>query len=89
MGVTHGNGRPGKAKKYKFKAISEGWAWAERHWLSVTEDTGVGDPSKATAKKGEIFLESLYQKIGDFLYEVATTGEENCMSNSYSSLKFE
>jgi len=64
---------PGKAKKYKFKAISEGWAWAERHWLSVTEDTGVGDPSKATAKKGEIFLESLYQKIGDFLYEVATT----------------
>ncbi len=67
----------GKAKNFKFEAISEGWAWAERHWLSVTEDTGVGDPSRATAEKGEIFLSILYQKIGDFLYEIAVTGSDD------------
>lgn len=68
---------PGKAKKFRFSTISEGWAWAERHWFSVTEDTGVGDPSKATAEKGEIFLESLYQKIGEFLFEVAISEKDN------------
>lgn len=68
---------PGNAKKYKFKAISEGWAWAERHWLSVTEDTGVGNPSKATGEKGKIFLEDLYKKIGEFLFEVATADKDN------------
>ncbi|MBK8055695.1 MAG: creatininase family protein [Saprospiraceae bacterium] len=67
----------GKAKKYKFKAINEGWAWGERHWLSVTEDTGVGDPSKATAEKGKIFMESLYQKIGEFLFEIANSGVDD------------
>jgi len=63
----------GLAKKYTFKAISEGWAWAERHWLSVTDDTGIGDPSKASPEKGEVFLSSLNKKIGDFFYEVAVT----------------
>lgn len=68
---------PGNAKKYKFKAISEGWAWAERHWLSVTEDTGVGNPSKASGEKGKIFLEDLYKKIGDFLFELAFSDKNN------------
>lgn len=63
----------GKALKFRFKGMSEGWAWAERHWYSVTADTGIGNPSKATTQKGEAFLHLLSNKIGDFLYEVAVT----------------
>ena len=41
----------GKEFKNKIKAFSEGWAWTERPWSKISEDTGVGNPSKATAEK--------------------------------------
>ena len=67
----------GAAKKYKFKAMQEGWGWAERRWTSVTKDTGIGNPAKASVEKGEKFFRLLTEKVGDFLFEVATTnGEE-------------
>jgi len=63
----------GKARKFRFKAIQEGWAWAERKWTQVTKDTGVGDPGKATREKGERYFKAVTEKIGGFLYEVAST----------------
>src|SRR3954466_11197446 len=39
----------GAAKKFSYTAIQQGWAWAERQWMKVTKDTGVGDPRKASA----------------------------------------
>lgn len=67
----------GKAKRYKFKAMHEGWGWAERRWTKVTADTGIGNPAKATVEKGEKFFNLLTEKIGTFLYEVATTKKED------------
>lgn len=64
----------GKAKKFRFKAMQEGWAWAERKWTRVTSDTGVGDPRKATKEKGERYFKAVTEKIGAFFYEVAVTG---------------
>jgi creatinine amidohydrolase len=61
----------GAAKKFRFAAIREGWAWAERKWMQVTRDTGVGDPRKASAEKGKKYLEAVTEKIGNFFYEVA------------------
>lgn len=61
----------GAAKKFRITAIREGWAWAERKWLQVTKDTGVGDPRKATVQKGTEYLKAVAQKIGNFFYEVA------------------
>ncbi len=45
--------------------------WAPRQWTKVTEDTGVGNPSKASAEKGEQYLKAVTQKIGRFLVELA------------------
>lgn len=67
----------GASKKFKFTAIREGWAWAERKWSQVTESTGVGDPSKATAKKGEKYFEAVTKKVAQFMEEVAKTGRED------------
>ncbi|MGE5428555.1 MAG: creatininase family protein [Methylococcaceae bacterium] len=67
----------GKAKKYRFNAMKEGWGWAERKWTQVTADTGIGNPAKATVEKGEKFFHLLASKIGEFLYEVATTQKED------------
>jgi creatinine amidohydrolase len=67
----------GAARKYRFKAMPEGWGWAERRWTSVTRDTGIGNPAKATAEKGERFFRLLTEKIGDFLFDLATTSRED------------
>lgn len=64
----------GAAKKFKFQAIREGWAWAERKWMQVTKDTGVGDPRKATKEKGERYFKAVTQKVASFFEEVGQTG---------------
>lgn len=66
----------GAAKKFKFKAMQEGWAWAERKWMQVTKDTGVGDPRKASAEKGERFFKAVTQKVADFFVDVAKTNSK-------------
>jgi creatinine amidohydrolase len=61
----------GAAKKFRMAAIKEGWAWAERKWLQVTKDTGVGDPRKASAEKGAKYFKVVTEKVATFFKEVA------------------
>lgn len=61
----------GTAKKWKIKGINEGWAWAERQWSQVTEDTGVGNPKKATAEKGKRYFNDVTDKVADLFCELA------------------
>ena len=60
----------GKAKQFKISAFREGWAWAPRKWTAVTDDTGVGNPAKATAEKGQRYVEAVTGKIADFLVQL-------------------
>lgn len=61
----------GKAKQYRIKALREEWAWAERQWSEVTEDTGVGDPSKSTADKGEAYFKAVTKKVAQLFIDLA------------------
>jgi creatinine amidohydrolase len=70
----------GAAKKFRFLAMREGWAWAERKWTQVTKDTGVGDPGKATPEKGKQYFEAVTKKVADFLYELAKADRTNLYS---------
>ena len=67
----------GKAKKFRFKAMQEGWAWAERKWMQVTNDTGVGDPREASAEKGERYFKAVTQKVSQFFVEIAKTNKDD------------
>ena len=67
----------GAAKKFKMNAIREGWAWAERKWTQVTNDTGVGDPRKASAEKGEKYFAAVTKKVSRFFVEVANTNRND------------
>jgi creatinine amidohydrolase len=61
----------GRARKFRVQALNQGWAWAERKWSKVTDDTGIGDPSRSTAEKGEQFFKFISEKISDFLVDLA------------------
>ncbi|MUP45098.1 creatininase family protein [Gramella sp. BOM4] len=61
----------GKEKKSRITGIREGWAWAEREWSMVTEDTGIGNPKKATPEKGEGFFKVVSKKLSELIIEVS------------------
>lgn len=68
---------PGKAADSKIPSVygPKGGAtpgvWAPRDWSALTADTGVGDPSKATAEKGKRFFNMLVEPIVKVLVELS------------------
>ncbi len=70
----------GASKKFRMAAIREGWAWAERKWMQVTKDTGVGDPRKASAEKGVKFFNATTEKVAEFFKEVAAADRNDLYS---------
>ena len=66
---------PGAARRLALSGFEEKWAWAPRDWAQVTDDTGVGDPARATAEKGQRYFETVTTKIAQFLTELAGTRE--------------
>jgi len=61
----------GKAKRLKIKSLNEKWAWTERRWSKVTQDTGIGDPSKSNAEKGEKYFKAVTQKVAQLMLEIS------------------
>mgnify|MGYP001815362090 FL=1 len=62
---------PGKGRVFGVEGLRSGVAWAPRDWAKVTEDTGVGDPSAASAEKGARYFEAVTAVLADFLVELA------------------
>jgi creatinine amidohydrolase len=61
----------GKAKRIKIKGMREGWAWTERKWSQVTDDTGIGNPAKATKEKGEKYFNDVVEKVSQLMLDIA------------------
>lgn len=61
----------GREKKSVITGIREGWAWAEREWAKVTDDTGIGNPKHATKEKGEEIYRIVSQKIATLILEIS------------------
>jgi len=67
----------GAAKTWKVKGFQEPWAWAERQWMKVTKDTGIGDPRASTADKGEVYFKEVTSKVGGFMLEVCEMDKDS------------
>ena len=61
----------GKENPSRIQGFRERWAWAPRQWSKVTDDTGIGNPSAASAAKGEKYFGLVTDKIAGFLCELA------------------
>lgn len=60
----------GKEKKSVIKGFREKWAWKERKWSVITEDTGTGNPIKSTSEKGRKFFEDVTDKISELIQDI-------------------
>jgi creatinine amidohydrolase len=67
----------GITKKFKIEALNLKHAWVPRRWDKVSEDTGIGNPRKATPEKGKKFTDAVTTKIADFLVELSNIGSED------------
>ena len=67
----------GDEKKSVITGIREGWAWSERAWSMVTEDTGIGNPKLSTKEKGKKLFQALTQKVGNLMVEIHEMNPEN------------
>jgi creatinine amidohydrolase len=61
----------GIAKPTQFEAINRGWVNITRPWHLVSENTGLGDPSAATAEKGQRLMDALTERLSAFLIQLA------------------
>ena len=66
-----GEAGAGKARKSRLTGVRDGWAWAPRRWTQVTDDTGIGNPAKATAEKGRAYVNDAVERIAQFLVELS------------------
>ena len=61
----------GVAKPTRFDAINRGWVSITRPWHLATTNTGLGDPSAATAEKGQRLMAALVDRLSSFLIQLA------------------
>ena len=63
----------GEAKPSRLDAVNRGWISITRPWHLVTTNTGLGDPSAATAEKGQRLMDALVERLSGFLIQLAGT----------------
>ena len=61
----------GTERKNKITAFSEGWAWTERKWSEISDDTGTGNPKLATREKGKRYFTAVTQKMAQLFVDIA------------------
>lgn len=61
----------GAARVWTIEELRTSWAWAERQWTEVTDDTGVGNPTAATAEKGAAYVDVVSRNIARLLVNLA------------------
>ena len=60
----------GEGKPFASQMLRERVAWIPRNWQRVTSDTGIGDPSRATAEKGARFAAAVAERYAQLLHEL-------------------
>jgi len=61
----------GKSKEPNLEGLKNHTAWTPRPWDKISEDTGVGNPKKATPEKGAGFVGAITTQLACFLVELA------------------
>lgn len=66
---------PGAARPFAIEGLNRNVAWHPRNWARVTDDTGIGDPSRASADKGRRYSEEVVARYVALLKEITEKGD--------------
>ena len=62
--------QPARQKKNVIKGFREKWAWKERKWSEISDDTGTGNPQKSNPEKGKKFFDDVTDKISELMQDI-------------------
>lgn len=65
----------GKSRPFGLDSLNEKIAWVPRNWQKVTDDTGIGNPRKATPEKGKCYAKAVTGKLCQLFSEIARTAD--------------
>jgi creatinine amidohydrolase len=68
---------PGQSRRNRVPGFTDGTAWTPRPWTKVTDDTGVGDPSKSTPEKGKRYFDAVAERVATFLVDLASSDPQD------------
>ena len=60
----------GRSRPFAVEGLNGKVAWHPRDWRKTTEDTGVGDPSKASPEKGRRYAEAVVARLVDLVVDL-------------------
>lgn len=61
----------GKSHPFALRSLNEKIAWVPRNWQRVSDDTGIGNPRKATPEKGKKYAKAVTEKLCQLFTEIA------------------
>ena len=62
----------GTSKPFALSSLNEQVAWVPRYWSKVSADTGIGDPRKSSAEKGERYAKAVVEKLALLFTEIGS-----------------
>lgn len=62
----------GVSKPFALPSLNDKTAWIPRNWAKISTDTGIGNPQKASAEKGERYAKAVIEKLGQLFVELAS-----------------
>ncbi len=65
------NALDGKTRPFQFEALREGWVKTSRDFSKLNDHCATADAIFATAEKGKKYLSIVYERISNFLIELA------------------
>lgn len=67
----------GKENKFSIEALNKKEVWTPRRWNKISEDTGIGNPKKASVEKGKKFIEDVTTKLAYIIFKLCETKIED------------
>lgn len=64
----------GLSEKFAAQSLNDKVGWLPRDWSKISSDTGVGNPLKSSAKKGERYAKDLAVKLSGLFIELIRDG---------------
>jgi creatinine amidohydrolase len=62
----------GEARPSRLESVNKGWLSITRPWHLATTNTGLGDPSAASAEKGKRLMDAVVERLAGILVELAS-----------------
>ena len=61
----------GQTRPFRFEALRNGWVRTSRSFARLSDHCAAGDPTGASAQRGQAYLELVCQRLADFLTQLA------------------